>query len=77
MPQFVDIADLKEDDRIDLIGHRVMDHRDVVSFIVEDDAKADRYIEKLQKKFPCIIVAWRGLGPVPGTIAIKVKENPS
>ena len=77
MTKFADIANLDESKRIDLIGHRVIDHHETVGFVVEDDIKADRYITKLQKKFPNIIVDWRGPGPVSETILVRVKENPS
>lgn len=74
-PPFLDIADLSEDKRIDMIGHRAIDHHDTVAFIVEaDGVKGDRYISKLKEKFPLIEVFERGKGPVKGTEYIKVRR---
>ncbi len=47
MPAFADIADYEEDDRIKIIAHQVTVHHMTVVFIVEDNAKADRYMQKL------------------------------
>jgi hypothetical protein len=71
---YADLGDLNEDKRIDIIGQQVMRGWRSVSFIVDDEpGKAERYIEKLQKKFPGVTVVERGIGPVPGTVWIKVK----
>jgi hypothetical protein len=79
MTLYADIADFDEDARIEMIGNSVMgggkssaDKPIVSAFIVEDDAKADRYIKKLQRKFPGIRVIGRGAGPVPETVTVKV-----
>lgn len=79
MPVFADIADFEEDDRIEMIGKAVMnaprssaDKPILVAFVVEDDAKADRYIEKLQKRFPGIRVIDRFPGPVPDTVSVRI-----
>jgi len=75
VPQFADIADFDEDKRIDIIGHRVTVHKDMVAFVVEDDGqKADRYMRKLKAKFPTITEVGRGAGPAPKTIYVKVAE---
>lgn len=67
MKGYADLADLPEDKRIEMIGHRVMDHKEVVGFMVDVEngshAKGDRYIKKLLEKFPAIQVMWRGDGP--------------
>lgn len=68
-PMYADLGDISENNRIDLIGHRVVDHHEQVAFMVDDDAKADRYIAKLLKKFPGVSVKTRGPGPA-GTIAV-------
>ncbi|MGC2234290.1 MAG: hypothetical protein WBA09_22505 [Candidatus Acidiferrum sp.] len=73
MPAFVDIADEDEDRRIEMIGHQVMAHKRVVSFITDDEKdKAERYIRKLEEKFPGIRVIERGRGPVDKTVWVKV-----
>lgn len=76
MPPYADLHDLPEDKRIDMIGHRVVDHHEVVGFFVdrngEDRSKGDRYIAKLKKKFPQISVIARLDGPIDGAELIKV-----
>ncbi len=49
---YIDLHKLSEDERIEMIGHRVIEHNQTIGFIVEDDKKADRYIRKLEKRFP-------------------------
>lgn len=76
-PPFVDLHHLSEDKRIDLIGQQAIDHMLVVGFIVDMEGiggqdKADRYISKLQKKYPTIRIVHRGPGPTPHTILVKV-----
>lgn len=56
MTIFADLHDHSEDTRIGIIGRQAMDYRRVIGFIVEDDAKADRYVGKLEKLFPGITV---------------------
>lgn len=68
-PKYANLGELTEDKRIELIGHRVVDHHEQVAFIVEDDAKADRYVAKLLEQFLGLIVKHRGPGP-KGTIAV-------
>ena len=59
----LDLHRLNENDRIKLIGESVMnapassgDKPIMNAFFVDDDVKADRYIAKLQKRFPGIRV---------------------
>lgn len=52
---FADLADLPEDERIEMIG-LVAEQGVRVRFIVEDDAKADRYIAKLCERFKVRVV---------------------
>lgn len=77
MTPYRDIADLSEDDRIQMIGEKTMKAGKVVGFFVDDDSlepgKADRYIQKLQERFPGIRVTHRGPGLVAGTTLIKVE----
>ena len=71
-----DMHRLPEDKRIDLIGHYVMDHKDTVAVLVDsgpgDVDKADRYIRKLQEKFPGIRIYPITSGPVKNTVCIRV-----
>ncbi len=72
-PIYRDIADLEEDDRIDMIGRKVEEQKKTVAFITDSDpGKADRYIRKLLKRFPGIQVLDRIPGPVANTITVKV-----
>jgi len=73
MPPFSDIADLNEDTRIMAIGRAAMVQKKVVAFITDSDpGKADRYIEKLTKQFPGIVIVGRWEGPVANTVTVKV-----
>lgn len=79
MTLYADIADFDEDTRIEMIGNAVMsapkssaDKPVMAAFVVEDDAKADCYIKKLQKKFPGIREIDRFVGPVPQAITVRV-----
>lgn len=76
---FLDTHRLNENDRIEIIGGSVMNapasstEKPVMNgFIVETEEKADRYIRKLQKRFPSIRIIDRGPGPTAGTILVRV-----
>lgn len=68
--KYADLADFPEDDRIVAIG-KVAEGGKVVAFIVENEAKADRYIRKVLLDFN-VKVLERGRGPVEGTVYVKV-----
>lgn len=73
-PYYADVADHPEDKRIDIIGNQAMTGA-VVGFIVESEnngEKGDRYIAKLARKFPKLIVRKRAPGPIDGCEAIQV-----
>ena len=70
---FADLADLPEDDRIAIIG-KTAESGQRVAFVVEDHAKADRYIAKLTKRFR-VSVAKRLDGPVKDTVSIIVTRR--
>lgn len=80
MPVFADLADLEEDKRIEMIGDSVMktprtsaDKPVMNAFVVDDDAKADRYIKKLQDKFPGIRIIDRSDGPIKGrSVTVRI-----
>lgn len=70
---YKDLGDFDEDERIRQIGEKTMRDKLVVGFFTEDEAgKADRYITKLQERFPGIRVVARGNGPVANTVWVKV-----
>lgn len=71
--RYADLGVLDEDKRIDIIGARAMKLGQTVAFVTDaDPGKADRYISKLQAKFPGIVVLGRFNGPVPNTVTVKV-----
>lgn len=69
MPAYADLADLPEDERIVIIGRHA--EKSIVTFILEDDEKAERYIRKLLLDYKVKIIA-RGSGPVKNTVYVKV-----
>ena len=72
-PFYADLGDIEEDKRIETIGHYIMVHKKVVGFITDDEeGKADRYIRKLQERFPGIRFIERFNGPVKGTVTVKM-----
>jgi hypothetical protein len=72
-PFYVDVADQDEDRRIEIIGNTAMKERKTVAFVTDDEAdKADRYVRKLQARFPGIVVIDRFRGPVAHTVSVKV-----
>lgn len=73
MKAFADLADLPEDDRIAIIA-RTASQPDagVIGFVVDDDAKADRYISKLLAASSQVRLIDRGPGPVKGTVLVRV-----
>lgn len=70
---YFDLADLPEDERIAIIG-RAAEQGQRVAFIVEDHAKADRYVQKLTVRFN-VSVAKRIDGPVQDTISVIVTRR--
>lgn len=71
---YADLHHVSEDDRIQTIGQKVMRDGLTCGFIVEDEAKADRYMAKLKEKFPGIVEEARTqLTPV--TILVRVKST--
>lgn len=74
MTAFVDMGDFSEDERIQTIGRTVENAGGIVGFVVEDDAKADRYIKKLVKAHAVHVVD-RGAGPVKGTVLVRIARG--
>lgn len=74
MPKFVDLADREEDFRIDAIGRTVTSGK-TIAFIVEDHAKAGRYIRKLAKRFPDAEPYETFIGPTSDTVTVKVRPR--
>lgn len=76
MPSILDLFNLTEDQRIELIANRLIKHGETVAFIVDVEkgshAKGDRYIRKLQEKWPSIKLIGRTDGPAEGSEIIKI-----
>lgn len=59
-PVYSDLAHLREDDRIDLIGQFVTSTGNNASVLVDDlDGTPERYIRKMLRKFPHLRIAER------------------
>lgn len=54
MTRYLDMGDSTEDDRLAMIGHSAIVHKETVGFVVENTAKAKRYVERLKELFPTI-----------------------
>lgn len=69
---FSDLADLPEDQRIEIIGTYVLQHGKTVGVVVEDSQpKIDRYVKKVRDRFPAIALIDVTKGPVDGTSLIR------
>lgn len=78
MTRYDDIADRKEDDQIRQIGEYVTHPSQsgkITGFVVDNHAKADRYLEKLLERFPDIAVIDRFDGPVCGVVTVRIRNN--
>ena len=62
-----------EDERIEKIGDIVLSKRITAGLVVDDTVGTpDRYKRKLEEKFPGILVAFIGKGPLQGQYELKV-----
>ena len=75
MKAYADLADLPEDARIDIIG-QAAELGERVGFFVDNDATADRYIEKLTKRFKVAVLERKPDVLVKGTVFVKVGRRP-
>lgn len=73
MRAFADLADLPEDERITII-REVAASGNIVAVIVDDDAKADRYVRKLGAT---VRIIDRSPGPVKNTILVRIGPKES
>ena len=76
---YTDIAHLKENDRITVIGKFVMsepangtEKPKVVGIALETKEKAERYQKKLLKKFPTIKILEIAPGLIPDTVLLRI-----
>lgn len=70
MKAYVDLGDMGEDARCRLIAQTI-DQGHTPGFIVEDDAKADRYLEKIRAAAH-VTVCERSRTPGPGGVGVLV-----
>lgn len=77
IPQYIDLADMEEDNRIRLIA-KYVNAGQTVAFVVDTgsgyEGKGDRYINKLLVLVPFLKIDYRGAGPVANTETIRVKK---
>lgn len=72
VPAYLDLGDLDEERRIDMIGQAAA-AGNVVAFVTDaDPGKAERYVSKLLERFPTLRVVGTVAGPVAGAITVKV-----
>lgn len=72
--KYADLADLPEDERIEIIGRQVMGERKTGGIVVDNEPeKVARYQQKLRDRFPGIIINDPVAGPVPNTVTIRVE----
>ena len=73
---FADLANLPEDERIDLIGRYVIETKQTVGVLTDsgrgDECKPQRYIDKIKKRFPSVQIIGKEPGPIKNTICIRV-----
>jgi hypothetical protein len=76
---YLGIHALEEDKRIALIGEAASKGQRVAFHVDDEPGKADRYIEKLLKRFPHLKVDNRFKGPTPGveTVIVIRMESPA
>lgn len=72
MEGYADLADLPEDQRIAIIGRVVTEQLKTVGFFVDDDEKADRYIEKLTTSFKVRVLERKRDVLVKNTVFVRV-----
>lgn len=70
MTSYADLADLPEGRRIAIIGQAA--ESAVVGFFVDDDAKADRYIEKLRARYKVRLIDRKADVLVNNTVFVKI-----
>lgn len=76
MTFYADLASLPEDKRIEIMVTMVKSDHKTIAFIVEDKKKADRYIGKIMRRFPEVIIMGRLPSLVDETITIKIGPKP-
>ncbi len=74
MRAYADLADLLEDERIAIIAATAA-AGEIVGIVVDDDAKATRYIDKL-KAYPVRFID-RQPGPVKNTVLVRIGPKES
>lgn len=70
---YADLADLPEDQRIQVIGEFIL-RTGKTTVVCTDDlpGKPERYVRKILNKFPTLSIGKTFKGPTPGCVAIQV-----
>lgn len=72
MTGYRDLADLPEDERLKQIGEAAESGLVVGAAVEADDLeKHQRYIQKIQKRFPMAVFIQKIKGPVPGVVILQ------
>ena len=72
MTGITDLADLPEDERIQIIGEYVMKGHIAAIAIDDEDEKVARYIDKITTRFPKVRHISTDPGLVPETVIVRV-----
>lgn len=70
----IDIHALSEDDRVRMVGETAS-RGQRVGFVVDNDAAADRYTEKIMQRYPSVIITWRANSN--GCVWLKAERKPA
>lgn len=73
--KYADLANMPEDARIQVIGQTAALGQKV-GFFVDDNTKADRYIEKLTTRFDVVVLERKADVLVKGTVFVRVGPKP-
>lgn len=69
MKAYADLGDKPEDERITILG--TLGETQDVAFVVDDDAKADRYVRKLLDRHRVRVVN-RCYGPIATSVTVVI-----
>lgn len=73
MEGYADLADMPEDQRIDVIGNMILRTGKTAAVCTDDEpGKPERYIRKILNKFPTLSIGKTVKGPTPGCVFIQV-----
>jgi hypothetical protein len=74
MTRIHNMSELTDDDRITVIGEAVMAGGKVGIIIWANDGKPDGFIDRLEARFPRLLVVDRRPGPMPNTVMLGLRR---